>query len=598
MTKKVTLYFVVFSALVALILLGYVKGTEEEYRVRYEPGETYTYQLEYVSEASGHASGYAEAANLIAAQVNVHYEFKGKMNIHVLEETISGYKLEFTFDAESFKASLNEETNWVWPSDIVVKGHLNRAGQLSELQFQEQYFLEYAQVLKEWMSQFQVSLSNRGKVRWQTKEEDFTSPYDVSYSIAAHSIPSVDLMLTKQFIPTNPQVRMDQTTDITINRLFERIETIETHRDRSTFSANRLMAKENMHLTLHFLSTSKTGLSKPELLGAVIEDTLSGEYQKQALKQQMYANTLANTDPDGFSGRLRSTPSMGNQALSKLFFELRAWVSLNPSELNQIESWLRLYNANHPSFQMLSALLVNIGTPEAQNILLRVLDTSSISKQQAIMLKLAFLANPTKESVAAVSAMANSLYKREDQVQAKLVLGSMANHLLDSDQVRGDEIYQKLSQELDGASDASQIAESLSVIGNIGSPKQTEKVKSYLNHEEKSVRHAAVNALRFVNTPEAQSVLLDSLKAEDERVRELASSGLGYTTPQKEFISVYRKRLFEETNQQVIKQLMDLLGNMSTQYPSAIAVLEEYVPTIGITSLKNYGESVLEQVKS
>ncbi len=40
MTKKVTLYFVVFSALVTLILLGYVKGTEEEYRVRYEPGET------------------------------------------------------------------------------------------------------------------------------------------------------------------------------------------------------------------------------------------------------------------------------------------------------------------------------------------------------------------------------------------------------------------------------------------------------------------------------------------------------------------------------------------------------------------------------
>ncbi|CCN70366.1 hypothetical protein [Vibrio nigripulchritudo] len=51
-------------------------------------------------------------------------------------------------------------------------------------------------------------------------------------------------------------------------------------------------------------------------------------------------------------------------------------------------------------------------------------------------------------------------------------------------------------------------------------------------------------------------------------------------------------------NQQVIKQLMDLLGNMSTQYPSAITVLEEYVPTIGITGLKNYGESVLEQVKS
>ncbi|MBD1558399.1 hypothetical protein HC752_15800 [Vibrio sp. S9_S30] len=598
MTKKVTLYFAVFAALVALIFLGYVKGTEEAYQIRYEPGETYTYQLEYVSEASGHASGYADTANLIAAQVNVHYEFKGKMNIHVLEETVSGYQLEFTFDAESFKASLNEDTHWVWPSDIVVKGNLNRAGQLSELQFQEQYYLEYGQVLKEWMSQFQVSMSNRGKARWQTQEEDFTSLYDVSYSIVARSIPSVDMMLTKQFIPTNPQVRMDQTTDITINRLFERIEKIETHRERSTFSANRLMAKENMQLTLHFVSKSETGLSNPELLGRVIEDTLSGEHQKQALKQQMYANTLANTDPNGFSGRLRSTPSMGNQSLSKLFFELRAWVSLNPSELNQIESWLRLYQSNHPSFQMLSALLVNIGTPEAQDILLRVLDTSSVSKQQAIMLKMAFLAHPTEASVAAVTAMAGSLYKREDQVQAKLVLGSMANHLLDADQERGDEIYQKLSLELDAATDASQIADSLSVIGNIGSPKQTEKVKAYLSHQEKSVRHAAVNALRFVNTPEAQSVLLDSLKDEDERVRELASSGLGYTTSQKAFIRVYRERLFEETNQQVIKQLMDLLGNMSTQYPEAIAVLEEYVPTIGITSLKNYGESVLEQIKS
>ncbi|BDU38782.1 HEAT repeat domain-containing protein [Vibrio nigripulchritudo] len=597
MTKKVTLYLAAMAAVVALILIGYVKGTEQNYLIRFEPGKTYTYGLEYTSDASGHASGYAEAANLIASSINVDYAFKGKMHIHVIEENALGYQLEFSFDADTFKASINEEVNWVWPKDIVATGVLSKDGHLSGLEFQERYFAEFSPVLKEWIGQFQVSLTNDGKANWQTVEGDFTSDYDVSYRLQEGSSPTLDTTILKEYIALNPQVRMNQSTNVVISRFFKRIEQIQTNRERSTFSANRLMAKESMSLSLNYLFQSKIADTRTALVGQVVKDTLAGHYQKTLLKTQMYENTLSNADPDTFKGRLRATPSYGNKERSQLFFELRAWVALDSSKLAQIEEWMRMYNASHPSFQMLSALLVNIGSPEAQQILLDVLNTSSVSKQQAIMLKLAFLKEPTQASVDAVQTMSRTLFKHEDQVQAKLVLGSMANNLLDRDEDRANKLYEQFELELSQASDASDIADSLSVLGNIGSPNQTDKVTPFLSHENKSVRHAAVNSLRFVNTPEAQSVLLGSLEAEDERVREIASAGLSFTTPRSEFVQVYKERLFAETNQQVIKQLVDLLGNMAVQYPEAIDVLEEYIPTIGITSLKNYAENVLEQAR-
>jgi len=592
MTKKVTLYLAAI-AVVALALVGYLKGTEQSYVIRFEAGNTYIYRLDYTSNASG----FAAAANLIAPSVNVNYAFDGKMLVHVIDESEQGYQLEFSFEADSFKASINDEVNWMWPSDIAVKGILKKDGSLSNLEFQEQYFAEFSPVLKEWIGQFQVSLTNNGKANWQTVEGDFTSDYDVSYSLEESLLPSVDIAVLKKYIALKPQVRMDQTTNVLVNRFFGRIERIQTNRERSTFSANRLMAKESMSLNLDYLSQSTISESLPTLAGSVIQDTFSGHYQKSLLKTQMYENTLSSTNVDTFNGRLRATPSNGNKERSTLFFELRAWVALEPSKLTQIEAWMRMYNASHPSFQMLSALLVNIGTPEAQQILLDVLNTSSVSKQQAIMLKLAFLETPTQASVNAVQAMSQSLFKHEDQVQAKLVLGSMANNLLDNDEVRANELYQQFTHELSQASESNNIADSLSVLGNIGSPEQTQKVTPFLNHENKSVRYAAVNSLRFVNTLEAQSLLLSSLEAEDERVREIASAGLSFTTPRAEFVQVYKDRLFAETNQQVIKQFIDLLGNMSVQYPEAVDVLEEYIPTIGITSLKNYAENVLEQVK-
>ncbi|MEI8634643.1 hypothetical protein P4S72_26660 [Vibrio sp. PP-XX7] len=60
---------------------------------------------------------------------------------------------------------------------------------------------------------------------------------------------------------------------------------------------------------------------------------------------------------------------------------------------------------------------------------------------------------------------------------------------------------------------------------------------------------------------------------------------------------MYKDTLAKETNQQVIRQIIDNLGQISTQYPEAIDVLKNYIPTIGITSLKNHAQDVLNQVQ-
>ncbi|MEI8634644.1 hypothetical protein P4S72_26665 [Vibrio sp. PP-XX7] len=207
----------------------------------------------------------------------------------------------------------------------------------------------------------------------------------------------------------------------------------------------------------------------------MVQDTMAGRYQKQRLRQRMNQNTLGTNTIDTLSVKLRQVASMNNGERAQLFHELRAWVALDPSRLEQIKLWLNLYHVDHPSFQMLSTLLVSIGSPQAQQVMLDIMASGDAEKQKAMMLKMTFLKAPTVETEQAVSALANSL-PPEERLQAKFVLGGMAHFLMASDPVRSKAIFEQFSDELSSAQNNTEIEDSLSVMGNIGLPEQTDIV--------------------------------------------------------------------------------------------------------------------------
>ncbi|UTM57407.1 HEAT repeat domain-containing protein [Photobacterium sp. CCB-ST2H9] len=530
--------------------------------------------------------------------LKVNYSYTGQVFFDVLEQTAQGYTLAFRFQSESFIAEMNGNTSSRWPQDMVVYANLNRDGLFNELKFQEEYYEEFSPLLKDMIAQFQISLSNQGKSNWQTIEADFSSAYDVYYEIDKALIPGWDIRVNKSYRPQNALLRLEQAVDIDVSRFSKRISQIVMDRSKETYSASGKLAEEKAHFSAVFLSVADVPEADSQTDTIYISDTLNGEYQRQLLEKQMYEQTVGTENVTTFSTRLRQVPSLDNRGKASLFYQLRAWVALDPSRLEQVKLWLSLYQADHPAFQMLSTLLVSIGSPEAQNILLDVMAASSPEKQNAIMLKLIFLDHPTLESESAVRDLAKSLPSEEERLQAQLVLGGMARFLQDDDRARSLAIFEEVKGQLTASSDAQHIEDALSVIGNMGLAEQTDVVTGYLSHESKQVRYSALDALRFVNTPKAQGVLLKHLSDDDGRMREISSTGLSFTTPGPEFVDVYRDRLKVENNEYVIRQLIDNLGQMSVQYPESIKVLKDYIPNIGITSLKNYAEGVLNNVQS
>ncbi|KDM92379.1 HEAT repeat domain-containing protein [Photobacterium galatheae] len=583
--------------LAGIILLVLFKIKGDPYVIQYEPGSSYHYEVNYQNHATG-VTNLVGQGRSYRPDLKVNYSYTGQMFIDVLEETDQGYTLAFRFQPESFLAEMNGRTSSRWPQDMVVYANLNRDGLFNELKFPEADYEEFSPLLKDMIAQFQISLSNQGKSNWQTIEADFSSAYDVYYDIGKALIPGWDIHVNKSYRPRNALLRLEQAVDIDVSRFSKRINQIAMDRKKETFSAGGKLAEEAAHFSAVFLSVAEVSEIDRQIDTALIRDTLNGDYQRKLLENQMYVQTVGTENVTTLSTRLRQVSSLDNRGKANLFYQLRAWLALDPSRLEQVKLWLSLYQADHPAFQMLSTLLVSIGSPEAQNILLDVMASSSPEKQKAIMLKMIFLDYPTLESETAVRDLANSLPSEEERLQAQLVLGGMARFLQDDDRARSLAIFDEVKGRLTTSSDAQHIEDALSVIGNMGLAEQTEVVTGYLTHENKQVRYSALDALRFVNTPAAQGVLLKHLSDDDGRMREISSTSLSFTTPGPEFVDVYRDRLKVENNEYVIRQVIDNLGQMSVQYPEAIQVLKDYIPRIGVTSLKNYAESVLNNVQS
>ncbi|WP_120513655.1 HEAT repeat domain-containing protein [Photobacterium salinisoli] len=583
--------------ILSFIFLFLYKVKGGAYVIQYEPGRSYHYEVKYQNHAAGMTSLMGQGHSY-QPDLKVNYSYTGQMFIDVLEQADQGFTLAFRFQPQSFIAEMNGSTSSHWPQDVVVYANLNRDGLFNELKFQETYYEEFSPLLKDIIAQFQISLSNHGKSNWQSIEADFSSAYDVYYEIDEAFIPSWDVHVNKSYRPQNALLRLEQVVDIDVSRFSKRISQIAMDRSKETYSASGKLAEEKAHFSAAFLSVTDVPEADSDTDTTFIRDTFNGEYQRKLLEKQMYEQTVGTENLTTFSTRLRQIPSLDNRGKASLFYQLRAWVALDPSRLEQVKLWLSLYQADHPAFQMLSTLLVSIGSPEAQNILLEAMASSSPEKQNAIMLKLIFLDHPTLESESAVRDLAKSLPSEEKRLQAQLVLGGMARFLQDDDRARSLAIFDEVKEQLAASSDEQHIEDALSVIGNMGLTEQTELVTGYLSHESKQVRYSALDALRFVNTPEAQGVLLKHLSDDDGRMREISSTGLSYTTPGPEFVDVYRDRLKVENNEYVIRQLIDNLSQMSVQYPEAIQVLENYIPNIGITSLKNHAENVFNSMKS
>ncbi|MEI8634645.1 hypothetical protein P4S72_26670 [Vibrio sp. PP-XX7] len=233
---------------VAAIVLGVVfilgavgffllKGKNDDYRITYQPGSSYTYAVSYHSDATG-VTSFAGQGTTYRPDMKVNYVFDGEIILHTIDADLNQSQFEITFQPKTFLAQINAEVNHDWPADLVVAAVLDHDGKFQQLTFQESYFDVYAPVVKDILSQFQLPASNAGNTNWQGVEEDFSSVYDTYYKMMTSFWPRFSVAVEKVYRPRNAQMRLKQQASISIGVFSHSIRHIAMNRARTIMSGS------------------------------------------------------------------------------------------------------------------------------------------------------------------------------------------------------------------------------------------------------------------------------------------------------------------------------------------------------------------------
>jgi HEAT repeat protein len=265
-------------------------------------------------------------------------------------------------------------------------------------------------------------------------------------------------------------------------------------------------------------------------------------------------------------------------AMKDAYFALVEALRGNPELVTAIEVLLATADREDPQARVALGALVGAGTPEAQAALGRLLDArrGDADFVKLIVPSVGFLDHPTPAIEAAVRALASDDPRPQIRTMAGLSVGIMASHLDVTDPARARAIVADIDARLLAAATPADIGAQLTVLGNAGTADAGRVATRYLGDDRAAVRASALEALRRVTSPDAESALLRALAADpDPTVRASAAWAMGHRPATPANLRAQAAALLVEDDERVARSLADNLWNgADADRGFAIATLE------------------------
>ncbi len=225
--------------------------------------------------------------------------------------------------------------------------------------------------------------------------------------------------------------------------------------------------------------------------------------------------------------------------------------------------------------QVLTHALASCGRPLAQSALVKVM-RSRVPEGDTMeeMIPMLAVANqPTKESEVLLTELA-LLQDGKISSMAQLALGAMARSLAVPSPSRSGAIVLWFMRQLEAATEPRQLRLLLLVLGNVGADQSLGVIRRRLTAGEPEVRGAAVWALRFQASPEAEADMSRMLtKDQDPSVRLSAVQGLAYRPMNKRMMEAHRHALMNDKSESVRMEALSNLAKAREKWPEAEKLL-------------------------
>jgi hypothetical protein len=288
--------------------------------------------------------------------------------------------------------------------------------------------------------------------------------------------------------------------------------------------------------------------SSPEEKEAMIQRSELGEATVESLLESL---AQAEKRPDG------------QARASSLYLKFKALAYLHPEDCAALGDVLAKAPVESSAFQILSGALRAAGSPAAQSAIAKAVrarpDSALVAR--ALLPCLALVDAPTPEAEAVLRAAAFSSADPEISATGRLALGAAARRIAKQSQPRAQAIVADLVASLRPGQPAAEEKILILALGNSGSLEAMPAILARASSESSALRSAAMEGLRWINLPQAETALLRGLGSDpDATVRLFAAKALGFRTPDSAIVEAETAAFSSEKDGAVRLQLLQDLG--------------------------------------
>lgn len=582
-------------ALLGITSWWFLRGTKvpatQPFLLDLREGQVLAYKLDYQSEGHGKVqvtAGSAKDAVLAVPEQKASIKIDGEWLLKVQERDMSGYKLNFLLVPSAW-AMESTAMKAAKPENIEGTLRLEADGRISSFQMGDSAYQSFGFIIADILSLMETRLPP-GKLReWPGFERGFSQRIPVLFHLEKTLGNVVHLRKTYQ-AKAATEVSGESRFVVHKQNFFQEI-SAERHRQ---FSDSGSSTEDTTRLTLGALDNPVSDITSISSPATLVTETLDGEKFHKEVEESVHRRRLGKRTFADVKAVIEALPGQNQIAKTEAFMLLRSFIFMHPEEMPQLLPYLTDYDYDNPVCGVTAAALTDIGSPEAQKILMRAIDDSSddLKRKEKLVAHLGLVEKITSEAEDKIYDIARN--EQDDRIQgaAELAIGVIGGSHKESEVEN--RALNFATEKLEAATTDDDREHALRIFGNLGSPRQLELIKPFLTAAKESTQREAIRALRDVNMPEAHDILLGITgKNPSESLREVALESLSSDAQSDKVFQQLKTQLFQEKNDRVIRQILSHLANLRKNHPEARQVIEQFLSTCGRTDVCGFASSVL-----
>lgn len=521
-----------------------------------ERGIEDVYAVSYASHGvlTDTAFGLGPAGAMPGEPLRVEAKVDGRMHAACIANTdeeqtlaVTFERVNGTFDVPGATGAEREVANLLAGTTFVTR---DARGRIKNIRFDAKTPENGRSLVRDILALGQITLPELGKptpASWTAREEDTNGAYEGAYRVTKNEGGALTIAKARQSIASGSRS--------------DKLRPAATSKDGSS-ATFRMKSAE--HRVAGADVTSAIGLDvNGKSVGSTDAHLVSTFEESSALSDDAFAalrgalamanarvgapSDLAAHDVDARLDAMAQRKELGkdnwetlSQKLDRLegsstplFLKLRALFRLDPSRCAAAGKRLAQMNdPNADAYAALASALADAGNAESQRALVDAARSAegNVPSQRVLVATLGMAKSPTGEMIDSLRGLARETTSGEIAGTARLALGSLARDA-EVDPARAAAL---VASEVDACRHAQTSEEkimALLTLGNSGAPQTLAIAREALGDPDPRVRAAAANALRFVESPEAEAALTILVGGDaDAVVRAEAIRSLGFRT--------------------------------------------------------------------